>query len=58
MTQTVNKRAKLDLDSLTHKLSAYAIKNGIKRPNKGDVLSKLISHGVKDFDIPGYFNQA
>lgn len=56
MTQIVDNNAITNLDNIYGKLKDYATEHGYRIPNKGEVLTKLIAIGVKDFDIPSYFN--
>lgn len=59
MTQVVDKQTKIDLDRVTHDLGNFALKNNLRQPNKGEVLSKMVKIASKNFDIEGYFkNQA
>lgn len=56
MTQVVDSKAIDNLETVYGNLKAYATENGYRVPNKGEVLTKIIAVGVKNFDIPGYFN--
>lgn len=55
ISQVVDKKTKFLLDTITNSLGTYALKNNLRQPNKGEVLTKLVKMAAKDFDVPGYF---
>lgn len=55
LSQLVDTVAQKTLNDLTKELREYAAVNGFRKPKKGEVLSKLMKVGAKNFSIPGYF---
>ncbi len=55
LTQAVDESAYKEFDELYDKLVKYANAKGIRKPKKGEVLSKLIRDGIKDNPPLKYF---
>lgn len=57
ISQLVDAIAKEEFNKLANQVDAYAINLRVKKPNKGDVLSKILRDGCKSFDIEGFFKK-
>ena len=55
-TQSINKSESKSFDKKYIQLVRFAEKKGLKKPKKGDLLSKIIKDGVTEITPDTFFN--